>query len=463
MPNSGFRLLYEAFNSDFEAKPDDVEAGRYGILPSFRIVSRLSFAGPNPVDEPSEPGPSDGELLKDFVGRYAWRDRLPPRERPDAERPGQEHERNTRRLYQVVLGRYDVMMLSHTGPMGRWRLPRWDPGIDEHAANPVERTGQDSGGGDGREEKSANFSDIARERFMPFFERRELAVRMRLKRPENKDPARQHGHLHWPDEGFGKTAKDHNRWLTCHHASNWSTCARTPPPQSLAYVSVVLNQRGSRLDFLIRLLRAIQLADPAEACPDGRHPVLEEIGGIFCLDDYLLLSEGWTDMILVFGAGYKEDKKYKGVDRLAEILKIQKTLYQDFMVSRTEIMLTPYFLSTAAAGGGQDDGNEYQIYAQVRMKADRYLTGLVDKFEDKVIPRLDKEGISLFHTPGRTDFDLVYNKKHDCRYKLLKIADLFGTTPPDKGGDPLEYLDELTTTIRTKTARKGKGAAEPES
>lgn len=206
------------------------------------------------------------------------------------------------------------------------------------------------------------------EEFPSFFVRREQAipVRMDLNRP-------------WPD-GFTEPGS-----LTV-----------------LAILSVTLTQRNARLDAIHRLLLAKENVLELTSL-DGPLQV-EQLGSLLLPNDRLFLSDGWGDLLLIL-SGNPTPR------RLQEIFAIQSALFEDFMVDRTELMLTPVCIPIATASP------HFHLSVQLRLMEDRTLEhGNADfcrQFRKNVADsefwrEMPGEHIALCRTPGRMDYSLTF-------------------------------------------------------
>lgn len=194
---------------------------------------------------------------------------------------------------------------------------------------------------------------------------------------------------------------------------------------SLAFISVCLSQRAVRIDFLWRLLTAIAKrgTDPSR---------LESAGGFFDPSDTIYLGQGWGDVIISFSATRNPRL------RLGDVFRIQNVLYEDFMVDRTEIILSSECLALAAKAPGT-----YKVIVQCKVKEGSYLGHSNEDFTRAIRGRIQGKGIEVFRTPGRTDFLLVFNdwslfQRHRGN-PLSIVLGLFGKET--------WQVDEVVTTI----------------
>ncbi len=112
---------------------------------------------------------------------------------------------------------------------------------------------------------------------------------------------------------------------------SWKEANKNSP---IAFISIVLKRSAfSRLYFLYRLLCVSQKNFDAKK----EEPLnLEELKGYFRDGDRAFLSDGWEDVLIMFSGDS---------ERLENIFKIQKVLFEDFQIERTELILTPEALN----------------------------------------------------------------------------------------------------------------------
>jgi hypothetical protein len=124
-------------------------------------------------------------------------------------------------------------------------------------------------------------------------------------------------------------------------------------------------------------------------------------------NDRAYLSDGWGDIILIFGGNPKE--------RLKHIFEVQNVLFQDFQVNHTELILTPKCFDAAL-----QKPTLFVLSIAVRIMDNQTLSSrnvdFVKSFyreiskvkitEDKSL----KDYITLTRTPGRMDFTAAITK-----------------------------------------------------
>ncbi|MBL3618404.1 MAG: hypothetical protein JMN26_11805 [gamma proteobacterium endosymbiont of Lamellibrachia anaximandri] len=230
------------------------------------------------------------------------------------------------------------------------------------------------------------------ETFPTFFVRREQAIPIRM--DDNED---------WPDN-------------------------ETP---FIAALSIVLTRRQARLDLVSRLLYAKANTSTPSSQTDGLY--LEQLGPLLLSEDRMFLSEGWGDVILFFSG--EADLK-----RLEEIFLIQRVIFEDFQVDRTELILTPSCMEAATPS------DACNVSVQVRLMEDRKLEHGDLNFEKQIIKNWEasdleqralgnnsegekiKNVFTICRTPGRTDYTLGFRGLHKLRNshtKPLGMPDIY--------------------------------------
>jgi len=205
--------------------------------------------------------------------------------------------------------------------------------------------------------------DARRERFPTFFTRREMGFRFTLK-------------------------------------GRWPKWAGFPKQEPVAFLAITLQRRSFRLSFLARLLYEIQ----EEWDVRGGH--FGGMGSKFAKGDFGFLTDGWGDLVLVFGRGHPDRGAKR---RLLEVFEVQEALYQDFMVDRTELILTP-----AAVDAALSDKNRWLVRTQARLLESRTAGRENDDFRAHVKKMSSRDNvqkvlspIEVYRTPGRMDFALL--------------------------------------------------------
>ncbi|MGH8550099.1 MAG: hypothetical protein ACRERU_16150 [Methylococcales bacterium] len=138
----------------------------------------------------------------------------------------------------------------------------------------------------------------------------------------------------------------------------------------VACISIALQRRSMRLDFLYRLLPPFNAVRPAGDKPP------EHIEDLWLLlkNDWAFLTDGWEDIFIVITG--------KPEDRLKSVFEIQSVLYNDFMVDLAEAILTSRCLSFALSRAGRDQG--FSVNFSVRLIEDRLLRNIKIEFLQNV-------------------------------------------------------------------------------
>jgi hypothetical protein len=167
--------------------------------------------------------------------------------------------------------------------------------------------------------------------------------------------------------------------------------------QPVAFISILLSQRSARLTFLARL-RNGSTGVPSS----GNNLALSEAAASWCSDGNLfaLLSEGWGDVVLcvVREKSIRVDER-----RLLNIFALQNAIYQDFLVKRTELVLTPGCLAAAA------ESEFFDISVHLRVRDDGHMRLANERFEEGIIAAVADRKLrllSLEKVPGKSDYIL---------------------------------------------------------
>ncbi|GGF75618.1 hypothetical protein GCM10011332_32020 [Terasakiella brassicae] len=258
--------------------------------------------------------------------------------------------------YEPVLGRQDALMIEQANPLVRCSLPKFKNSLAAKEINSFD--------------------------FLPFFTRRELTVSTRL-----------NGNIPL----FQKSSFDE------------SECPNEFEFTFLAALSIVVNERATRLDLLARLIKSAELnIAPTQDSPHNLEQAIYFLGEF----DTAFLCEGWGDIVLVFyEKNFSFDNQENNQKRLQNIFAIQNALYQDFMVERTELLFSPNMIPVAA-NVTTEAQSAYSISTQIRITEDRDLEKYNDKFTDILRMSPHKENFEAFHIPGRTDFQINFKNKY---------------------------------------------------
>jgi hypothetical protein len=129
---------------------------------------------------------------------------------------------------------------------------------------------------------------------------------------------------------------------------------------------------------------------------------LSEAAASWCSDGNLfaLLSEGWGDVVLcvVREKSIRVDER-----RLLNIFALQNAIYQDFLVKRTELVLTPGCLAAAA------ESEFFDISVHLRVRDDGHMRLANERFEEGIIAAVADRKLrllSLEKVPGKSDYIL---------------------------------------------------------
>jgi hypothetical protein len=219
-------------------------------------------------------------------------------------------------------------------------------------------------------EKSPS-EEMKNERFLPYFARWEIGLPVRL-------------------------------------GSEWSKVKqeqRTNGP--LAFLSVSLTSSSSRLLFLARLLETVNQDQRNNAT---KH--LENLTAHFQPHDQAFLTDGWEDLVLVF---------YGDSDRVGDIFDIQRVIYNDFMVTRTELVFSARALESIKSS------KDYVIRVAYREVDESKLNWV--KTQSQVSQNWDFPlMVQKCHTPGRLDGMLYITKNNtstsypDAIYSIILTA-----------------------------------------
>ena len=150
----------------------------------------------------------------------------------------------------------------------------------------------------------------------------------------------------------------------------------------LAFLFLSLRHGTARLDFLVRLLKALAEDQPSKYDVDYIH----QISGLKISTEHLevYLCDGWSDILLVFHdpnpkkSNETEKDKQTRYNYVVNIFRFQNVLFQDFQVDRTEIVPTPVCAELAMtkynSSRKNDDVEKRQLVINfnVRLLEDRY-------------------------------------------------------------------------------------------
>jgi len=271
---------------------------------------------------------------------------------------------NKENVYRRQLGRYDIMFFNPATSLYRCHLPSFSEKDTHHVYD---------------------------EKFHSFFTRKEMAIPFVLgRKPWNSD---------------------------------FSTS------KILVAVRIKLKQRNYRLNFLYRLRR--MCLNEFEYNDDH---ILENMTKSFNIakdkndknisrEDCAFLIDGVEDILLLFmedksdececGNFLYENKKIK--NRLDNILKIQNSIYQDFMVDRTRLSFSQNCLKALRV-----KDSKYRAIIFIRLLEDRYLSPMNNNY----LREISELNIKFYKIPGEYDYyaditDLIKDKKNEEVNKII--------------------------------------------
>lgn len=170
--------------------------------------------------------------------------------------------------------------------------------------------------------------------------------------------------------------------------ADWPVVGRNDP-KIIGFLSILLSQRGSRLSFLARVIHAITYCARHSTKDSGE--CLNDVASLFGERDFAFICEGWGDLIIVFAG--------ESCERLGDIFRIQDAIYHDFLVERTELVLTPDCLAAA-----QKLSSKYSINMYFRLRPDSEMRFANHSFVRGMQDALKGHDLKLYKTPGRSDF-----------------------------------------------------------
>jgi len=166
-------------------------------------------------------------------------------------------------------------------------------------------------------------------------------------------------------------------------------------------IVVTLQRRSMRLDFLFRMIRAINKEELEHTSALEEKIIHLKNQGILVI---AFLTDGWGDMLFTF-----RKRTPLSAEDIEIIFDFQKAIYEDFMVDRTEILFTPKCLDYALA-----NPNKYRITIQTRMMEDRWLEAGIHNYTDKLRKLCENppndiiSKVDITLTPGRNDFSFLF-------------------------------------------------------
>jgi hypothetical protein len=203
--------------------------------------------------------------------------------------------------------------------------------------------------------------------------------------------------------------------------------------QMFSMLSVTLQRRSVRLDFLYRIIRALN--DNDNDFKNFNSGLETEILNLKKNNIFVkgFLTDGWGDILFKFSKVKASDNRDSELSEedIEHIFNFQRAVYEDFMVDRTEIIFTPQCVDYTL---GYDD--KYTITMEARMLEDRWLETGVDKYNKNLLAMVGElkeddvrkknksldflENIEITMIPGRNDFSFKFTVKKDAFFMKNK-------------------------------------------
>ena len=331
-----------------------------GILPSHLLGKVSTGSIYHALSQPPGAANSLGGFLGSFSHPRIAPEQPPISGNPSTKAPHQDEWFKYRYYHTTgLIGRYDFMLAAPACNDNVFKMPRFEP-IPEAGKEP------------------ASPQQRYHEHLLPFFVRWELGIPVRL---------------------------SSRRWQDAFPLEKQSVA---PEKVIIAYMSLGLAHGSSRLDFMYRILESIQkLGTPCPATLDCAAPKdITELARFFGDQDVAFLTDGWEDVLFVF-----RDTP----DMLWRVFAIQKALYEDFQVERTELNITC-------------KGMDYMLHApsQVRLRtmvrlADEGTLAQSDAEFAKTVYENSNGNFTI--TPGEGDPSVPY----DCKDFFTRTVDMCRT------------------------------------
>ena len=188
------------------------------------------------------------------------------------------------------------------------------------------------------------------------------------------------------------------------------------PCEMFTILNVTLQRRSMRLDFLYRLVQALEDRNPSSKSMSNMEEEIKNLkeNAIFVTG---FLTDGWGDILFKFSKVMKkEGENYESQLKesdIAHIFSFQKTVYEDFMVDRTEITFAPQCIDHTL---GLSEA--YKVTLETRMMEDRWLEKGIDnyiktikKLQTSLPPFLQKVDMTMLS--GRNDFKFTFTIKEN--------------------------------------------------
>jgi len=219
------------------------------------------------------------------------------------------------------------------------------------------------------DEKYEKGKNISEEKFIPYFSRREIAFQFDI------------------DKKF----KDEN----------------------VFYISAItLQRRSMRLSFLYSLINIRDLLKGDKEKKVDKNIANMELATLLNERENIkikvFLSDGWNDLQLFFST----DTAITEGD-LDWAFRLQKTLFQDFMVDRSSMLLTPRCLDVAYSS------DKYNININTSIHMDGWLEKTAESYTERLEKNEASSGIdvnSIMQTPGHSDFKISL----ECKTRPIK-------------------------------------------
>ncbi len=202
----------------------------------------------------------------------------------------------------------------------------------------------------------------------------------------------------------------------------------------LAIISVSLQRRSMRLSLLCRILQVVKdvTANKNRPYKYNLHADLEgKLADFFTsladsMNIHALLTDGWGDVLLVFTQKDKTLSLEHSNTFVDYIFQLQKSLYEDFMVDRTEVTIMPPCLDSIMCM------DKYSLQVNLRFMEDRRLEQSISNYLrayqepkdwDEGTPEyLLLDEAEIVRTPGRMDLSIQF----DALKKEDQLIDFYG-------------------------------------
>jgi len=249
------------------------------------------------------------------------------------------------------------------------------------------------------------------ERFVSHFSRREVALPLKI---------------------YGNTVKLSDQ--TKNHCDFF-----TEDYKILTILSISLQRRAMRLNLVFRLLHAVRLLQEnkedhfAQSSAERHLQEMIKAANKEGKDDKqegktplvikALLTDGWGDLVLVFmyEKADKLDNKNVLIKQgafLEHFFELQNSLYEDFMVDRTEMIYTPACFDAIMYYNSQcidqsEKCTAYRFYILIRFQEDRKMERLIENFSKAIEKKSSKKpswmkDIKVFDMPGMFDCRIYF-------------------------------------------------------